>query len=307
VNTVTYNYVLERACELTGRVYPPQTEEEPAFRGFIAMALRKIWEKFPWPDTVTVEKVYLAQPWTNLVIAYNSGSVVYMEYDKNTYISTQYLEGPPPIDGVPGIASGNIYQAGAWYKVQRVPSSSSTWLYDTQYSAGDTVIHAQSQKVYFAKSNSQGASPDATNSNYWTEITPYQFKFNKLVDYAGATRTVQIGEVLSITTKDPRESGGIDSVGFSVVGDDVILLSDVGFVYVTYRQVPPGLSTVPTTIPYRFSEYVAQKAAATMLLVDGKTDAAAAMAGLAEDTLNDECDKVSNQEGLIQKVTVFTR
>lgn len=305
MNTVTYNYVLERACELTGRVYPPQTEEEPAFRGFIAQALRKIWEKFPWPDTISVEKVYVAQPWDTVNFFFtNAGTAVYLPYDGNVYMATVFNEGNPPISGIPGISIP--FYAGYWFQVQRFPTGNSDWVSTTTYNAGDIVRWNGNGKIYICYlSPAAGINP--SNTNYWFEITPYQYKFNKLTSYDGTTRTTQFGEILDITTSDPRESGGLTHVGFSIVGDDVILDQNYGMVYVTYRQVPPGLSTPPSTIPYRFSEYVSQKAAATMLLVDGKIDAAAAVAGLADDTLNDECDKVSNQEGLIRKTSVFTR
>lgn len=306
MNTVTYNYVLERACELTGRVYPPQTEEEPAFRGFIAMALRKIWEKFPWPDTEVVEKVYIARPWDAQNSILNAGTTVYLPYDGKVYMAAVYNENSPPIDGIPGLPSGAVYYPGYWFPVQKAPTGNSDWVSTTAYNAGDIVRWNSNGKIYIAwLATTAGINP--SNTSYWYEVTPYQYKFNKLTSYDGTTRSTQFGEILDITTGDPREASGLTHIGFSVVGDDVILDSDVGMVYVTYRQVPPSLSTVPSTIPYRFSEYVAQKAAATMLLVDGKIDAAAAMDGLADDTLNDECDKVSNQEGLIRKVSVFTR
>ena len=60
MKTVTYASVLRKAVELTGRIYPPSTEEATIFRGFISTALRKIWEKFPWPETMAVEKMYFA-------------------------------------------------------------------------------------------------------------------------------------------------------------------------------------------------------------------------------------------------------
>ena len=65
MRTVTYDYVLQRACELTGRVFSTlTTEESNFFRTFISMSLRSAWECFDWPEQTVYQQEFFAQTYT---------------------------------------------------------------------------------------------------------------------------------------------------------------------------------------------------------------------------------------------------
>ncbi len=77
MRTVTYDYVLQRACELTGRVFSTlTTEESNFFRTFISMSLRSAWECFDWPEQTVYQQEFFAQTYT-YTATYNAGDVVY--------------------------------------------------------------------------------------------------------------------------------------------------------------------------------------------------------------------------------------
>ena len=61
MKVVAYDYVLRQACELTGRVYPPTTEEASAFSTYIGMSLRQAWEAYDWGDFKLVSQEFFAK------------------------------------------------------------------------------------------------------------------------------------------------------------------------------------------------------------------------------------------------------
>ena len=85
MRTVTYDYVLQRACELTGRVFSTlTTEESNFFRTFISMSLRSAWECFDWPEQTVYQQEFFAPTYT-YTATYNAGDVVYYPVEEKYY------------------------------------------------------------------------------------------------------------------------------------------------------------------------------------------------------------------------------
>jgi len=306
MKTVTYASVLQKAVELTGRVYPPTNEEATVFRGFISTALRKIWEKFPWPETVAVEKFYFATyPENDVDVEYPADTALYNPYDGEFYKTIKAISyGQIPITD----ASGAVVEAGWYVKCTDIDSAAN---YDNtlSYEPG-TVVYFQENGRYYAVGSSPttaGYGPTSILSEYWGEVTKFTRDVDKLEDELGAARTNEIGEICRITVEDPRTTTNLTPVNFYLIGDTIRIIDPLTYVWIEYRTVPPSLTSDPATIPYRFCEFVAQHAASLMLLVDGKADLGAVWAGLAETTLMEECDKVNSQEGQTKQINVRVR
>ena len=96
MKTVTYASVLQRACELTGRVYSALTTEEATLlRGYLARALRWAWEHYPWPDILNYTQEYFA-PTYSASATYAAGTVVYFPGTGTYYVACQSTTGNPP-------------------------------------------------------------------------------------------------------------------------------------------------------------------------------------------------------------------
>lgn len=307
MKTVTYTSVLQKAAELTGRPYASLTVEEATmFRGFISTALRKAWEKFPWPETMAVSKFYFGiYPENDVDVEYAADSTLINPYDGEYYKTIKAISyGQIPITD----SSGAVVEAGWYVKCIDIENAAE---YDNtiSYEPGQVVYLPETDKYYAVGSSATtaGYGPTSILSEFWGEVTLFTRDIDKIVDENGVTRTSEIGEVYKITREDPRNSSNLTPVNFYLIGDTIRIIDALPFVWIEYRTVPPTFTTDPSTIPYRFSEFCAQHAASLMLLVDGKADLGAVWAGLAETTLNEECDKVSCQEGQTKRVQVQLR
>lgn len=307
MKTATYASVLSKASEYTGTPYESLTTAEAAqFRGFISTALRDIWEMFPWPETLAVEKFYFGiYPENDVDVEYPADSTLFNPFDGEYYKTIGAVSyGQIPITD----ASGNVVEAGFYVNCDDIPQAEN---YDNtlSYDPGTVVFHQEDGRYYAVKSapSTIGYGPTSILSEMWGEVTLFFRDIGKLLDESGETRSVEIGEVQRITREDPRVSSNLTPVDFYLIGDTIRVKDSVPYVWVEYRTVPPQLLTDPTTIPYRFAEYVAQKAAAMMQLVKGNVDQGAVWAGMAETTLIRECDKVNSQEGQTSQIQVRVR
>lgn len=307
MRTVTYTSVLQKAVELTGRVYPPTIEEASFFRSYIETALRKIWEKFPWPETIAVQKEYFGifpDPSTS----YINGNVLFNAYDKKYY---QAIPSSGITTGEIGItdADGNVVEAG-WYVEVDGGLEYEEWDATLSYDSGTIVWFPLLNKYYAVRTSPSiaGYGPDSTLAEMWGEVFVFNREIDKLLNPDGTDRSQKLGEILRITTEDPRSSKYLTDVNYDFLGDKIRVFDSIPYCWVEYRTTPTEFNGEdPETIPYRFSEYVSQRAASVMLAKDGKLDSAAAMAGMAEETLIEECDKVNSQEGQVRQIIVGTR
>jgi hypothetical protein len=87
----------------------------------------------------------------------------------------------------------------------------------------------------------------------------------------------------------------------------MVVLDQFPYVWIEARLLPPVYTTDPSTIPYKFSEICAYRAAGQMLRVDGKVDLGNEFLQLGESALTDEIDKVARQEMQVRQIVVPTR
>jgi len=304
--TVSYSYVLQKACELTGRTYPPTTEEASFFRTFIGSALRQAWEAFDWPDQTIVQQEFFA-PTYSASTAYAVGDVVYFLVEEKYYqcVNASGSTGNSPTTGGP---QGTL---NATYWAEAKPNYSNTdggdWSANSSYAIGDIVLYPVTQQYYQCVATpSIGTVP--TNTSFWGLLNPFFRYVSKTTNPDGTTRTNELGEIFAVYMKDPRAvSMQSRNVPYAFDSDGMIVLDQVPYVWIEVRLLPPVYTADPSTIPYRFSEICAYRAAGQMLRVDGKVDLGNEFLQLGESALSDEVDKVARQEMQVRQIIVPTR
>lgn len=295
MKTQTYTYVLQRAVEMTGRVYPPSTEEANLFRSFIAHSLRRFWEMFPWPDLISTTQYFFADTYSAST-AYATGDVVYFTASQKYYQAVTATTGNDP-----ATAGSTQYITNTAYWAEAKPDYSSVsggdWSASTTYSVGDIRLYLPTQTYYQMHSACvSGTVP--TNTAYWGALAP----FIRQVD--PSTASPEIGTILAIWREDPRVSIAQLQVAIDRDTNGILVREELPYIWVVNRQVPPSLSSDPSTIPYIFAESVACAAAGMMLRsVDGKVDLGDELSGIAEDTNSNEADKVCRQEMQVRPIT----
>jgi len=298
MKTQTYEYVLQRAVELTGRVYPCTTEEATLFRSFIAHNLRRYWEMFPWPDLITATQYFFAADYSAST-TYALGDVVYFTATEKYYQALRATTGNDP-----ATASGTEYTTNEAYWSEALSNYSSasqgSWDSSTTYSVGAIQLYVPTQRYYqlFASATA-GTAP--TNSSYWGLLTPFVRQIDP------STASPEIGTIFNIWRSDPNVTTYQRKANIVRNSDGILVREALPYVWVENRSVPPSLSTTPSTIPYIFAESVALAAAGSMLRsVDGKVDLGDELSGMAEDFNAQEADKVCRQEMQVFPIT-FTR
>jgi len=336
--TVTYAYVLQKTCELTGRVYPPTTEEASFFRTFIGSALRQAWEAFDWPEQTIVQQEFFAPTYSETQ-SYSFGDVVYWPTEQKYYqwINNSSSSGEPPtinpdavfllglengstalaLENGEGISIGGSVSGGtngelnSVYWAEAHPgygnASSGKWDADTDYAVGDIVLYPETQQYYQCFSAaSAGTLP--TNSDYWGLLIPFFRHVSQIDNPDGTTRSQQLGEIFAVYRNDPRvKVYQTRNVNYAFDSEGMIVLDELPYVFIEVRLLPPVYLADPTTLPYRFSEICAYRAAGQMLRVDGKVDLGNEFLQLGEAALSDEIDKVARQEMQVRQIVVPTR
>ena len=291
---VDYDYVLRQACELTGRVYPPTTEEASAFSTFIGMALRQAWEAYSWGDFSLTTQEWFAPDYNNAA-TYNVGVVCYYPTEKKYYQCVK--------DGTVGITptqngpNGQLYTLN-WAEAQNDYSgvSKGAWSASTVYTLGQIVQWAEDQNFYACIDYTSGSVPPSV-STVWGRLDPFFRRISETADNNGTARTNIIGDVLSVYPANPEVTWRQSPVPFAFDENGIVIAQELPFVWVEYRVAPTDFSTGnPTSIPYRFQNIVALRAAGQMLKVDGKMDLGNELLMMGEAALADEIDKVARQE-----------
>lgn len=308
MRTVTYDYVLQRACELTGRVFSTlTTEESNFFRTFISMSLRSAWECFDWPEQTVYQDEYFAANYSSAQ-SYSSGMVVYFKTEQKYY---QYVgsinSGNPPTTGGPG---GTL---NAQYWAEAKPdygNNDGDWDATTTYNIGDIVLYPDTQEHYqLYASVSAGTVP--TNTFYWGILNKFLRNISQTTNPDGTTRAVTIGETFSVWPADPRITWRQQEATYTFTDNGILIGNDLPYVWLEFRKTPPLLANAAEAsayaFPYRFCEICSLKAAGQMLRVDGKIDLGNQFLDLAEIELTKEIDKVALQEKYVRQIIVPNR
>jgi hypothetical protein len=308
MRTVTYDYVLQRACELTGRVFSTlTTEESNFFRTFISLSLRSAWECFDWPEQTVYQQEFFAANYDGTQL-YSGGMVVYYPTEEKyyQYVGAINSGNPPTLNG-----PGGALNAQFWAEAQSsYGNNSGNWDSSTTYTIGQIVLYPTTQEYYqlFATAPA-GTVP--TDGTYWGELNKFLRNISQTNNPDGTTRAVPIGETFSVWPGDPRVSWRQQEVTYTFTDDGVLVGNDLPYVWVEFRKTPPLLANAAEAsayaFPYRFSEICALKAAGQMLRVDGKVDLGTQFLELGEIELTKEIDKVALQEKYVRKIIVPSR
>jgi len=304
MRTVTYNYVLQRACELTGRVFSTlTTEESNLFRTFISMSLRSAWECFNWPEQTVYQQEFFAPNYSSAT-TYSQGTVVYFPTEQiyYQYVGAAASGNAPTLNGPNGTLNSQY-----WGLAQPDYSSTGSWSTTTVYNIGDIVLYPVDQEYYqlFA-AVSAGTVP--TNTVYWGRLNKFLRYINQQLNPNGTTRAIEIGETFSVWPADPRITWRQHEPAYTLTDAGILIGDQIPYAWIEFRKSPPLLSTAGEAtayaFPYRFCEVCSLKAAGQMLRVDGKVDLGNTFLELGEVELTKEIDKVANQEKYVRQIIV---
>lgn len=308
MRTVSYDYVLQRACELTGRVFSTLTTEEANFfRTFISMSLRSAWECFDWPEQTVYQQEFFAANYDPSQL-YSGGMVVYFKVEQKYY---QYVgainSGNPPTTGGPGGTLNSQYWANA---EPDYGNSDGNWDASTTYNIGDIVLYPDTQRHYALYATAPtGTVP--TNATYWGALNPFLRTISQTNNPDGSSRAIPIGETFSVWPADPRVTWRQQEITYTFDDDGILVSPQVPYVWLEFRKTPPLLASAAEAsayaFPYRFCEICALKAAGQMLRVDGKIDLGNQFLELGEVELTKEIDKVALQEKYVRQIIVPSR
>jgi hypothetical protein len=308
MRTVTYDYVLQRACELTGRVFSTLTTEEANFfRTFISMSLRSAWECFNWPEQTVYQQEFFAPNYSSSQL-YSGGMVVYYKVEQKYY---QYVgsinSGNPPTIGGPGGTLNSQFWSEA---LPDYGNSQGDWDATVTYNIGDIVLYPETQR-YYALYNTAPTGTPPTEASFWGPLNKFLRNISQTANPDGSARTVEIGEAFSVWPDDPRVTWRQQEPRYTFTDDGILIEEQLPYVWLEFRKTPPLLATAGEAsayaFPYRFAEVCALKAAGQMLRVDGKIDLGNQFLELGEVELTKEIDKVALQEKYVRQIIVPNR
>jgi len=307
MRTVSYDYVLQRACELTGRVFSTlTTEESNFFRTFISMSLRSAWECFDWPEQTVYQQEFFAPNYSD-AITYTQGTVVYYPVEQKyyQYVGAPNSEVPPTNNGPNGTLNSQC-----WGLAQSSYSGNANWNATTTYTVGTIVLYPVTQE-YYQLFNTAAAGTVPTNTSYWGRLDKFLRNISQTTNVDGTTRAVPIGETFSVWPIDPRVTWRQQEAPYTFTDDGILVTAELPFVWLEFRKTPPLLSSAAEAtayaFPYRFCEICSLKAAGQMLRVDGKIDLGNQFLELGEAELTKEIDKVALQEKYVRQIIVPSR
>jgi len=307
MRTVTYDYVLQRACELTGRVFSTlTTEESNFFRTFISMSLRSAWECFDWPEQTVYQQEFFAPNYSD-AITYTQGTVVYYPVEQKyyQYVGAPNSEVPPTNNGPNGALNSQC-----WGLAQSSYSGNANWNATTTYTVGTIVLYPVTQE-YYQLFNTAAAGTLPTNTSYWGRLNKFLRNISQTTNVDGTTRAIPIGETFSVWPIDPRVTWRQQEAPYTFTDDGILITADLPYVWLEFRKTPPLLSSAAEAtayaFPYRFCEICSLKAAGQMLRVDGKIDLGNQFLELGEAELTKEIDKVALQEKYVRQIIVPSR
>ena len=308
MRTVTYDYVLQRACELTGRVFSTlTTEESNFFRTFISMSLRSAWECFNWPEQTVYQQEFFAANYSSSQL-YSGGMVVYYKVEQKyyQYVGSINSGNPPTINGPGGTLNSQF-----WAEAQPdYGNSLGDWDATTTYNIGDIVLYPETQRYYALFGTAPTGTPPTTAA-YWGPLNKFLRNISQTLNPDGSARSVEIGEAFSVWPADPRITWRQQEPSYTFTDDGILIEEQLPYVWLEFRKTPPLLATAGEAsayaFPYRFAEVCALKAAGQMLRVDGKIDLGNQFLELGEVELTKEIDKVALQEKYVRQIIVPNR
>jgi len=228
MQTVTFKRVLEGVSHRMGLDPDNLLDVEKAsFAEFIESRVRQGWEYYPWPETMKVEQRQFrpdyasGTTYTNAAADVDSSQVYWPQEDKY-YQALKSTSGNAPTDS-DGDVNSQWAQLGVTY-------AASDYAAATDYAVGDSVFYPTDREYYTMHTNaSAGTVP--TNASYWGKLTP----FIRFIKYEQTSET-KLGEIFSVTSKNPEANRAPTSLGFTLIDDGVLPEFDSGSkVWLTFR------------------------------------------------------------------------
>lgn len=287
--------------------------EKAQFAEYINDATKFVWEHYPWPETVRVEKRYFRPIWEE-GLSYNIGDEVFFNnkyYRKFADYQTSTSE--------------NWEDKDNWTEAQRdwfpfiSPEESTVWhqigdRFETEdyreeglYGVGALVNHEG--EVYLCIKNPVASPFDPVsqytnfsqngisinNRAYWSKIDT---TFNRYIGYEQEGKTV-IGTLFSVHTEDPRYYSATPlNWQLGREGAYIDLPYETNELWVKFREEPPTYSAEDYNKPVINYLASAIKAYAyrSFLISDGQNEKAVLQEQMALDLLIKESDKLIHQQ-----------
>jgi hypothetical protein len=334
VEVIKYSDVLRRVVSFAQRVYSElNTDDAEAISVYLDTRLKKIWETYPWPDLVRVEKRTFRGIY-NASTTYAAGAEVYYPSEEKYYQALRSTTGNLP----------TVLTHWAEAKQSYAPA---TWVTGTAYAVGDTVEY-DPDGLYYACHTAHTAGANLASN--WGQI----IEFDKYVAWKQSGEN-EIADVLDVWNANPRTANKADQQNYYQSENGVQVINGPNIVYIEYRQLVPSLlhsawvvGTVYATdevvrypasgadfdlykansvhtasgangpadagslwtliqIPRDFRSYLAHGAAADILLADEREQLGGVQNSLGEKALNELLGKLERQEKQTKQMNVVNR
>lgn len=287
--------------------------ERVQFAEFINDATKFVWEHYPWPETVRVEKRYFHQPWIEGG-NYEVGDIVsfkdkyyrkFLNYEPDITENWEQKEGwnDASRDWFPYISPEN---SNVWHETgdQFIVD---VWRPEGLYSVGAVVktddgvfVCINTPQGYYLDSTTQLTNfsqngIDLDNGKYWQKVDT---TFDRYISF-DQEGTETIGTLFSVFLEDPRyNSGSPLSWQLGREGIYIDLPIETNEVWVKFREEPPIYSSGDSHKPVLNYLASAIKAYAyrSFLISDGQNEKAMLQEQMALDLLIKEIDKLVHQQ-----------
>ena len=209
--------------------------EKASLAEFIQSRVRQGWEYYPWPETMKVEQRQYRPDYAGGTTYSNAASdvdssQVYWPQENKYYQALKSTSGNAPTDAS-GTVNAQWDDLGATYAADDYAAA-------TDYAVGDTVFYPTDREYYTMHTNA-GAGTVPTNASYWGKLTP----FVKFIKYEQTGET-KLGEIFSITGKNPEANRAPTSLSYSLIDDGILPEFDAGSkVWLKFRPRTPSFTS----------------------------------------------------------------
>lgn len=338
MEVIKYSDLLRHVVSYSQRVYSElNNDDAEAISVYLDTRLKLIWEFYPWPDLVRVEKRYYRALYA-AATTYEAGAEVYYPTEEKYYQALR-------------ATTGNAPTATAYWAEAKQTYSPSDWVTGTAYIVGDTVEYPP-DGLYYACHTAHTAG--ATLGNNWGQLV----EFDKYVAWAQSGENA-ITDVLDVWNTNPRTDNRAKQQNFYQSENGVQVINGPNIVHIEYRQLVPNLlhstwvvggvyktadvvrypasgadfdlykasadstgnatdpdenyptfAAAPWTliqIPRDFRSFLGHGAAADLLLVDEREQLGGVQNSLGDQALRELLDKLTRQEKQTKQMNVVNR
>lgn len=334
MEVIKYSDLLRHVVSYSQRVYSElNADDAEAISVYLDTRLKLIWEFYPWPDLVRVEKRYY-RPLYAAALTYDAGYEVYYPTEEKYYQALKQTQG-----NVPTLTTH-------WAEAKQTYSPD-TWVTGTVYAVGDTVEYPP-DGLYYACHTAHTAGANLASN--WGQLV----EFDKYVAWK-QTDENEISDVLDVWNTNPRTDKNADQQNFFQSENGVQVINGPNIVHVEYRQKVPCLlhsawtsgtayatdevvrfpapgadfdlykassahtasgSNEPTDVgapwtliqvPRDFRSFLAHGAAADLLLADEREQLGGVQNSLGDQALRELLDKLERQEKQTKQMNVVNR